>query len=126
MAVSRPRKAQRVPIRAQKARRLGCRHDSADLRDGDPRLRCRCAERWRRLRRDRAEDLVVLAAGKDRLDQGGVGADSGTRATSISADTPEVRQSFAKSATSPSDMSIAADACARTTSASALRGCGNR
>ena len=49
-------------------------------------------------------------------------ADSGTRAASISAATPEARHSLARSPASPSDTSIAAVAYVRTASASALRG----
>ena len=44
------------------------------------------------------------------------------RATAISAATCETRHSLAKSPASPSDTSIAAEACVRTASASALRG----
>ena len=61
---------------------------------GTPAWRSRPGMR-RRVRRDRAQDLVVLATGQDRLDQiavarerGRAASESGTRATSISAETP--------------------------------------
>ena len=77
------------------------------------------AERRQLVGRHGADDLVIVAAGQDRLDQPRFAAsarlrraDSGTRATSISADTPEARQSLPRSPASPSDTSIAAEACA--------------
>ena len=122
------------PSAIEKARRRVAGDDPADVGDRHARLAAAASVNAARLRgRDRAQDLVVLAAGQDRLDQRGVraerltrAADSGTRATSMSAETFETRQSLARSAARPSDTSIAAVACVRTASASALRGCGRR
>jgi len=52
--------------------------------------------------------------------------DSGTRATSTSAPTPDARHSLPRSPTSPSDTSIAAEALRRNASANAFRGLGTR
>ena len=69
-------------------------------------------------RRHSADDLVATTAL--------AASESGTRATSTSAATPETRHSLPKSPARPSEMSIAAEAWIRTASASALRGCGTR
>ena len=64
-----------------------------------------------------ADDFVVVAAGEKGFDQRQLGGharpsphESGTRATSISAETPEAPQSLARSPASPSETSIAAEA----------------
>ena len=79
-------------------------------------------------RRHSADDLVVVAAGERGFEHRRIGGDHGLarRRTAArapprsSAATPETRQSLARSPARPSETSIAAEACVRTASASAV------
>src|SRR5678815_5860497 len=65
MAVARPRKAHHLAFGVEKARRRVAGDDSADVGDGDIR-RFGCVRESLRLGgRNRAQNLVVLAAGQD-------------------------------------------------------------
>ena len=83
-----------------------------------PALRAAAAERLRAIRRHSGKDFVIVAIGQDRFDHGRLGRQApfalrqtAARAlTSISADTPDARQSFCRSPARPSETSIAADA----------------
>src|SRR3981081_4183520 len=95
--------------------------DDADLGEWHARLRDGGLERGNLLRRHGTDDLVVVAAGGETLAEGGAARQSGTHDASTRALTRDATQSLAKSPTSPSETSIAAEACRRSASASTLR-----
>src|SRR6185437_11696383 len=75
------------------------------------------------------QDFVIVAAGEDDFEQARIGFEGdarGRRAVSTIAATPDTSQMWPRSATSPSEMSIAAVATRAILRPRSRRGCGKR
>src|SRR5215468_5162851 len=109
MAVRGLYKRKRLAVRTEEVRALARPH-LADLAHRHAHGRGFAAQCLDLAGANAAEDLVIVAASDDGPDQRSILGERGARAQSISAATPEARQSLARSPASPSDTSIAAEA----------------